>query len=1184
MSQAFDGSAPARIGSFAVPDPARQAGMDYGRPVHVEILTHEPQPSSVTDELPHTFADLERRLHAVEPAALLVLPRILRRIIKLDRDLIGLGLKVPHRKTYIISRQRLAEFAEPSELGLASLSDLPDPLLLLARPEPEDIEKAPAAVLLRIWRLLFHLRVHAVLAGRIANGQLSAEALRQHIKALGPAVFSEIQSVLRQEDFLLPPRDDLHAFVEFAAVYLELHYFAPSLLESYFPAIQSHHSVQQVLACEVDAPTLLIETRLAGSPPSFDRAGPVEEHLEESPSLVPAAPAGGRDDQARRLLRRAERVAAMGNVVRSAILRTRAAGCASPRLAESARIEAQADMDRLVHRLQSALEIRQSDPRPWREALLALVAGTSRGIWTAEARLLYDLQKVCVDYERDIYTVDLVQWALSWGKEPIQRPLPSQREVLMSKHLHRAARRLAAVRIPESRRKQLAELLQIAAVRAEVQLRDRFRPLIAAALDDVGLKPANVPERVAQKKLIEELLDRVVSRGFLRMGDLRDALSRNNLKLPDFAGIEDFLRGDQLLRIDRRLGTLLDGVYERGEVYLRGMQQLSSLAFGTRVGRFLSQYVVIPFGGAFVILEFAQHVVKWIPSRHIDRAVPDSVARGVLRTAHHAVHGLELNTVEYVLALGTFLLLLLHVGPFRQALLSVVRWVGRLARRAFIDFPRWAYRQPLVQAVFHSRPFELTMRYLVKPLAFTVLVGLFVPLHRIPPTTLAGSGLAIFLGMNLLLNSPLGRQLQEVAVDWLVQAWHRFGLRILTGLFYLVMDVFRSVLEAIERLLYTVDEWLRFKSGESRFSLVAKGVLGLIWFFVTYVVRFCVNLLIEPQINPIKHFPVVTVSHKVLLGFIPPLAGVLSLTMARPLAVTVATVVITSIPGIFGFLVWELKENWRLYAANRPKNLGPVPIGHHGETMARLLKPGFHSGTVPKLYARLRRAERKARLSDNWKPTRKHRLALHHVQLAIRRYVQREFIELLQQSRAWQGPRVSLGRIEIASNQVLIELQCPELQANSLWIALGQRAGWLMAEVVHPGWSCRLLPQQRRVLNSALLGLYKTGSVDLVREQILGQINTQDELYVREDGLLLSSIDSGRAEVFYPLTTAESEPRILTGRTARTWPTLLRWQLLFRDQPISWQQWVATWEQDSAGQNHPRELFAAHCVVPDSNH
>ena len=65
------------------------------------------------------------------------------------------------------------------------------------------------------------------------------------------------------------------------------------------------------------------------------------------------------------------------------------------------------------------------------------------------------------------------------------------------------------------------------------------------------------------------------------------------------------------------------------------------------------------------------------------------------------------------------------------------------------------------------------------------------------------------------------------------------------------------------------------------------------------------------------------------------------------------------IPGIFGFLAWELKENWRLYAANRPPQLKPVRVGAHGETMMRLLRPGIHSGTIPKTYAKLRRALRR---------------------------------------------------------------------------------------------------------------------------------------------------------------------------------------------------------------------------------
>ena len=36
---------------------------------------------------------------------------------------------------------------------------------------------------------------------------------------------------------------------------------------------------------------------------------------------------------------------------------------------------------------------------------------------------------------------------------------------------------------------------------------------------------------------------------------------------------------------------------------------------------------------------------------------------------------------------------------------------------------------------------------------------------------------------------------------------------------------------------------------------------------VDYVIRFFVTVLIEPQFNPIKHFPVVTVAHKIFFPF-----------------------------------------------------------------------------------------------------------------------------------------------------------------------------------------------------------------------------------------------------------------------------------------------------------------------------
>src|SRR5690606_25273617 len=111
-------------------------------------------------------------------------------------------------------------------------------------------------------------------------------------------------------------------------------------------------------------------------------------------------------------------------------------------------------------------------------------------------------------------TVDVVEWALSLGKRPIRRSLPYQREVLMTKHLRVALNRLAVARMPEIARQNLTEILESAQHDVEGRMRREFRPLLHSALDVVGLEPANVPERVARRKLIEELLDSIAERGF----------------------------------------------------------------------------------------------------------------------------------------------------------------------------------------------------------------------------------------------------------------------------------------------------------------------------------------------------------------------------------------------------------------------------------------------------------------------------------------------------------------------------------------------------------------------------------------------------------------------------------------------------------------------------------------------
>ncbi|MEN6449776.1 MAG: hypothetical protein ABFC96_04715 [Thermoguttaceae bacterium] len=1178
-----------------------------------------PLPSADAAPTRVTLPELESAIRAADPAVRFVPPRILRRVIKHDRGLTGFGLHVPHRKGYVVSREALLRIADREELGDPPDAELPEHVILLARPSPQRLADSTAQdMLLRYWRLLFHARVHLALDTGLASTATPAE-VRGRIETLGRMAFDEIRTVLDREGMLLPPRSELSVYIEFAATYLELRHFAPSFLSRYFPALTDLDAVDSLLRRDVDAETLLATTRPPGAAgprdvrdwdqwadlPPNEEGSPVEAQppQAEAPSLT----------KYRRLMQKSQRPATVGNVVRTAIWHARAARCAPAELVARTAAALKADAHRMAARLQAALEEPPSGAQPWEKPLLALLSQTPRGIWTIEARLLYDLQKACVDHEREVYTVDLVEWALSLGRRPIRRRLPSQRDVLMLRHLRTAARRLDRARISERQRRQLARLLRSATEKIERKLREHLRPRIVAALDTVGLLPRNLPERVAHKKLVEELLDRIADRGFLAIGDLRDAISRNNLKLPDLVppldcppstgllgrmrqtaacywrGAVNFVRGDELLRANRRLALTLDGVYRRGEVYMRWLQRLSSTAFGTAVGRFLTRFLMVPFGGAFVavvgVVEIWGLLVSFAGSG-------SGVTMPEVDAAGHAVpHKFELTEPQLaiIVVLGLFLLGVVNSAKFRAMVAGSFKAAFSAFRLFFVEPIRWLARSSLVQRFLHGRLFRTALRFLIKPALWTAVLWCLLrvmPIRDAAWRSSIGAGASTFLAVNLLLNSRWGRNAEELAAEWLVLGWHRFGVRLIVSVFWFFVDLFRSLVESVERLIYSVDEWLRFRTGENRFSLGAKAVIGAFWFFVAYLMRFAVNVLIEPQINPIKHFPVVTVAHKLLLGVYIPFATLLEKTMDKPAAWTAAITIIWCIPGIFGFLVWELKENWRLYAANRRRGLGPVMIGSHGETMGRLLRPGFHSGTLPKRFAKLRLAERHARSDGGWRAVHKSLRLLEHVERSLRRYVEREFLELFAQSRTWQQPSPEIEEIYVSTNSVRVSLRLKgAADASPLRIVIDAELGWLLAGIDSSGWAERLSPQERQMLTTALVGLYKTSGIELIRQQLEAEFSPPCPPYdLTAEGLVVWPDERESVEVLYDLREGPwIAPQSVRGLARRRLPTIERRRILFTETIVAWDRWVAIWEQDAAGLGHARDAAAPIRLLPASD-
>ncbi|MBW3598234.1 MAG: hypothetical protein KY475_13305 [Planctomycetes bacterium] len=1025
-------------------------------------------------DLPHriTLVELRQALNSAEPAALLIEPRILRRVIRLDRRLPGLGLLVPHRKCYVVDRERLLAFVDWSELELPPGAELPSTVILLSKPADEEelVLGRGEETLHQYWRLLFHARVHSALEQRIAQCASPDNCAAERRAAIGAVEFAEIRTVLLQDDFLFPEPNDLETYIEFAAVHLELRYFAERELPVYFPAVRDWSEIDRLVRQDIDHASLFQATWLPGAPaPDGASVEQLARPSGAASSAAVQAPSSASPARFERLQAKANRASADGNGVKAAIWQMRAARVASPPDKDAARNQAERELACVVDRLQNALELSSEDAERWLSALMPLLAPAAQGYWSNEARLLYDLQKVCVEQERGVFKLDLIEWVRGQGRRPLRRSLPVLREALISRRLRTAHRRTGAARIGTEERERLLSLLSETLHRVEHRLRERTRPVVTQIFDEVGLIPENIPERVARRKLIEELLDRVVERGYLNMGDLRDALSKNDLKLPDVSGPRDLIVGDRLLGADRELSRALDGVYRRGAVYLRWPQTLSSLAFGTPAGRWLTQYVAVPFGGAYLALEFGRHVAESLGGHGHGAEAKDSLEAT-------AAAGPDWFFLTGVMLLGVAILLLIHNAGFREWSAALIRRAWDAGRRLLIELPARLVRSSFVQRILNSQVYAAMRAYLLRPVLLTFLIWL--PLRAVGPPWSGRLGLEIFLASVIFLNSPVGRFVVEWLADLFARGWHELRMRVFAALYQWTMDAFRALFVGLERVIYTVDEWLRFRAGDSRWSQGVKAVGGVIWFFAAYIVVFVFTLLVEPQINPIKHFPVVTVSHKLILPTGPVFVQQFTPYIGRAEANTLVWTTIWLIPGVFGFLVWELKENWRLYAANRPRKLRPSSIGHHGETMTRLLRPGFHSGTLPKAFASLRRAARKAERTGDWKAVSRKRTNIDHAEEAVRRFVERELLELLYESDLVPRGALQVAEVHAATNRIDVEIRRCGEDAEPARMSWEEHSGRLRGTVTRAGWLDSLDSTQRAAFAAALAGLFQRAGVE----------------------------------------------------------------------------------------------------------
>ena len=1155
--------------------------------------------------------------------------RILRRIARERLKMIDQGRLILHDDIAVVADSDLIGLIDDSELSLDPHKERPHFWILIRNLSDREQGVWDTARRRReLWRRLFHGMVDEWLLKRRLAGQWRRSLIRSWTEAMGELTLKEIRTVLYNDARIASETSDAQMLAEFAAAYLDLKWFEPEALPLVFPGLgQMSPEAFSWMTSEVPAAKLYEASKLPGvsmaspwagldwiteqwrptsgetSTPEMTKSKAAKSKTSDSQLLEISDEAiaeidadsertivaliwhrlkiqlfGGpeaAESRMRNALAIGLKANKSGNFVGASRWLTKAKKYAARNdktFAEN--LNPAAAITVLANRLAKCLH-EPDQAELWQLILTKVFESDPGEFWSTDARVLYDLQQVVYDSERPIYVVDWATYLLSFGRRPARRQLHNVRYVLMLRHLRTALGRLPELNVEESVKRVLRRLLERSIHHTECEFRDHVRPILEETFQDSGFKPSNMPERVAVKSVVDQLIDQVVEHGYFGLGHLRDTLSRNALKMPDLANLREWWSGDRLLKANELLGDRLDGIYRPGEIYLRVLQRSSSAVFARPLGRLLTWYLILPFLGAFMLMGG----LYFIPEE-LNLWVLERVGLHI-----HVPHHLNpIDNPRNVFLIGLFMLGMIHHEGFRRWVYNGLRRTGLYLRGVLWDWPRRVLAAPIIKLIFGSQWIGLAWKWVLKPLLFTAVIWWQIPNKDLNRNGQTISGLfAIYLVSVVAVNSKFGRDLQEHLGEWLSWCWRRFGVAMIVSLYRMLADIFETMSESVNRALYAIDEFVRFRRRSGHLIEYASGLVGLVWGFVLYIIRFVFNLLIEPQINPIKHFPIVTVSHKFLLPMIPMAAAAIQPLLGddKKFALSVATLIMAVIPGAIGFIVWELKENWNLYEANRPSTIGPRPIGHHGETLLRLLHPGFHSGTVPKLLHRMRRSREKALRTGRMRSIVSLTQKFHHLQEGLRNFVDREWIRLINGSSLYRETPLTLGPLWVTNHSVSFDV-FRHGSDQPLVIRLKSEESWIVAEIIQMGWAKDLENDQSQNLRVSLAGFFAQCGVDITEAQIefAGLHRPLARVMVDEDGLVVFPdplYQPGQRLIYDLSQSGEIEPRtkplsdplaIFDGflpewrsqdNSDDPWPVLDCRNVNLKRTPVTWSEWIAYW-------------------------